>query len=241
MHYIVDLEAFHGPLDLLLYLIEKNEVDIYDIPIAKITDQYIDYINVAGHIDLDQIGDFLVIASYLLFLKSKMLLPKHESTDSNDDYEADPREELVQRLLEYKKFKEVANYLAQVMQEDDKIFFRSTDFEPEVNEVLVAEVRLLVNAYKEIMAKMALDNFPPTLEIPVSDVNVSDKMQELLKLLSNNPLGFILQDVLAEASSRREVVAYFLALLELIRLRKIRVWQEDINGLIMIDLAGEAL
>ncbi len=239
MSYIVDLEAFHGPLDLLLYLIEKNEVDIYDIPIAKITDQYIDYINVAGHIDLEQIGDFLIIASYLLFLKSKMLLPKHEPEDKGDDYEADPREELVQRLLEYKKFKEVANYLAEVMQEDNLTFFRSTDFEPEVNEVLVAEVKLLVNAYKEVLARMVAQNHTPILEIPVSDVNVTDKMQELLEELYNNPLGISLQDLFAGATSRREVLAYFLALLELMRIQKVSAQQENINDVIIINLVGD--
>lgn len=239
MSYIVDLEAFHGPLDLLLYLIEKNEVDIYDIPIAKITDQYIDYINVAGHIDLEQIGDFLIIASYLLFLKSKMLLPKHEPEDKGDDYEADPREELVQRLLEYKKFKEAANYLAEVMQEDNLTFFRSTDFEPEINEVLVAEVKLLVNAYKEVLARMAAQNYTPILEIPVSDVNVTDKMQELLEELYNNPLGISLQDLFAGATSRREVLAYFLALLELMRLQKVSAQQKNIYDVIIINLVGD--
>ncbi len=237
MSYMVDLEAFHGPLDLLLYLIEKNEVDIYDIPIADITDQYIDYINGSGDIDLEQLGDFLILASYLLSLKSKMLLPKHDLEEKGEEYEIDPRDELVQRLLEYKKFKEVANYLAGVMQEDHKVFFRSMDYETEVNEVLVAEVRSLVNAYKEVLTKIAVQNY--SLEIPATDISVADKMQDLLEQLYNNPKGLVFQDLFKGLNSKREALAYFLALLELIRLQKVMAVQKSVNDQIIINPAGE--
>ena len=112
MTYVVDLEAFHGPMDLLLYLIEKDEINIYDIPIARISDQYISHLQGNDVSDLDNLGDFLLMASYLLNLKSRMLLPRptvEESTDEAD--EIDPREELVQRLLNYKHYKEACHKL----------------------------------------------------------------------------------------------------------------------------------
>ena len=139
MSYIVELEVFHGPLDLLLFLIEKNEVDIYDIPIAEITEQYLVYIQDAKAINIERLGDFLILASYLLNLKSKMLLPQHKLDEMENDPEAeeDPRDELIAKLLEYKKFKEAARYLSSLQKESPEVFLRDSDYAPEIHEVLI--------------------------------------------------------------------------------------------------------
>ncbi|NLB89194.1 MAG: segregation/condensation protein A [Syntrophomonadaceae bacterium] len=240
MGYMVDLEAFHGPLDLLLYLIEKNEVDIYDIPIAKITDQYMDYLNKTGDIDIEKLGDFLVLASYLLSLKSKMLLPKHHFEENNTDADADidPRDELVQRLLEYKKFKEIAQQLSSMQQgEEPRVFFRQSSYSPETNEVLIADVRTLVRAYKEVINRLSENE--TSFEIPTGDINVAEKMEEILNELYSKPVGLVFQDLFINISTKREALAYFLALLELIRIQKVQAVQKDVNDLIIINLMGE--
>ena len=112
MDYVVDLEEFYGPLDLLLYLIEKQEVDIYNIPVAVITDQYINYIDQIGAKDLNQLGDFLIMASYLLSLKARLLLPGPNSAEEQEKELGDPREELVKKLIDYKKYKTLAALLS---------------------------------------------------------------------------------------------------------------------------------
>ena len=129
--YQIKLENFEGPLDLLLHLIEKNEIDIYDIPIAKITDQYITYIRDIEQLDLDSASEFLVLAATLLAIKAKMLLPK--PIKLLEEVEKDPREELVARLLEYKKFKEAAGLLKGRENEMHKVFLRKQDEEQLVN------------------------------------------------------------------------------------------------------------
>ena len=108
--YVVDLEAFHGPLDLLLYLIDRNEVDIYDIPISDITEQYLQHLQLSGDSDLENLGSFLSMASYLLNLKSRLLLPAYED-EEGEEQELDPREELVKKLVEYRRYKKAAMYL----------------------------------------------------------------------------------------------------------------------------------
>lgn len=239
MGYIVELEAFHGPLDLLLFLIEKNEVDIYDIPIAKITNQYMEYIEKLSSINIEQVGDFLIIASYLLNLKSKMLLPKHNIEEIDDENEniPDPRDELVEKLLEYKKFKEAAHYLASIQVEEPQIFFRNTSYNPEINEVLIADIKSLVNAYKEVINK--LDKPVYNYNIPDSDINVADKMQELHNILGNKTEGLVFQDIFVTVNSKREALAFFLALLELIRLQKVSARQNEFNDNIIINLVGD--
>lgn len=237
MGYMVDLEAFHGPLDLLLYLIDKNEVDIYDIPISQITDQYMDYLNESGDIDIEKLGDFLVLASYLLSLKSKMLLPKHNFEEDDRDPDIDPRDELVQKLLEYKKFKEIARYLSSIQKDEEpRVFLRNSNYNQEINEVLIADVRTLVRAYKEVLDRLSSDE--PSFEIPTGDVSVAEKMQEILDALYNKPVGLVFQDLFLNISTKREALAYFLALLELMRLQKVKAFQR-VNDSIIINLTGD--
>jgi segregation and condensation protein A len=154
MDYIVDLEAFHGPLDLLLYLIDKNELDIYDIPIATITDQYMEYLQDTGEYDLDILGDFLIMASYLLNLKSRLLLPglKGQEEETDEEEAIESREELVQRLLQYKKIKKVAGLLMERQSgECQRIFFRDTIFQAEEKEEIWATIGALTRAYQSVL------------------------------------------------------------------------------------------
>jgi segregation and condensation protein A len=225
MDYIVDLEAFHGPLDLLLYLIDKNELDIYDIPIASITDQYMEYLKVTGEYDLEVLGDFLIMASYLLNLKSRLLLPGLKGETENAVEEAlDPREELVQRLLEYKRIKKVAELLMERQSgECKRIYFRDVIFQAEEKEEIWASIAALTRAYQSVF----LTNDPRDFfTIPQGDINVNEKMEELLERLRIFKKGIIFQDLFAGVLNKREALAFFLALLELVRQRRVTAWQE---------------
>ncbi len=229
MDYIVNLEHFYGPLDLLLYLIERNEMNIYDIPIAAIADQYMDYIQASGNIDLDQLGDFLVMAAYLLNLKSQMLLPSPVEENEPEEENLDPREELVKRLIEYKRFKLAAEMLAARLNDDyPQIFFRDGAVElPTAEETFSASVKSLQNAYLRLMEEQFL---PEPYQVPQGDINVSEKMTEIQQLLelAGRPVYFY--ELYQAAASRREIVASFMALLELIRLNKVVALQDKRFG-----------
>lgn len=228
MSYVVDLEEFHGPLDLLLYLIEKNEIDIYDIPIAVIADQYIEYLNRTGDFNLDRMGDFLVMASYLLNIKSRMLLPRPpQLAEDEEDTQTDPRDELVKKLLDYKKYKEAAGIFKEMEAGSlPRVYYRPAT-PGQVSEQLVADTRSLVRAYRDILRRLTLEH--PSYEVPAGDVNVGDKIEEILHALQDaGQEGICFQDLFAEAGSRREVLALFLALLELIRMQKALAVQESL-------------
>jgi len=233
MSYLVNLDKFYGPLDLLLYLIEKDQMDIYDIQVALIADQYMDYIKVSGQIDLDHVGDFLIMASYLLNLKSRMLLPDLAKEEETDEYVSDPREELVYRLLEYKKYKLAAELLASRFNDDlNRIYFRSRQSELEWGDrEISSSLNYLLRAWYGVMQKKTLK---PEYNLPQSDINVGEMMDAIMRVL---PLGgekLIFQDVYANVPTRREVLAYFLALLELIRLQKVEAIQEKKFGEIQL-------
>lgn len=222
---MVDLESFHGPLDLLLFLIDKNEVDIYDIPIAFIADQYVQYLQSTGQFDLENIGEFLIMATYLLNLKSRMLLPRPEAAmGSSVEDEADPREELVQKLLDYRRFREAGQYL----QEREasavaRVFYRQVPAPPVGQEELIVDLAGLVRAYRSVIRRLPMSE--PESVLPENDVNVSEKMEVIMELLKAKPAGVTFAGLFAEVSRRREALAMFLALLELIRLQKIRAVQ----------------
>ncbi|MBO8159949.1 segregation/condensation protein A [Thermosyntropha sp.] len=236
MNYVVDLEVFHGPLDLLLYLIEKNKIDIYDIPIAQISDQYMEYLQKAEKIDLDKLGDFLVMASYLLNLKSRMLLPVSSSCEDEEmEEEIDPRLDLVQSLLDYRKFKKAAGLLMKRQEGDFKrVFFREYGFDFPIIEELTADKENLFNAYKSVLKRISKSE--NDYEVPDGDVNVAEKMDEILCKLYKSSRNLIFQELFAEVSSKREALALFLALLELIRTEQVTAVQETVNGPIKIFL-----
>ncbi|SHG98103.1 condensin subunit ScpA [Thermosyntropha lipolytica DSM 11003] len=223
MDYVVDLEVFHGPLDLLLYLIEKNEIDIYDIPVAQISDQYMEYLQKEDKINIENLGAFLLMASYLLQLKSKMLLPG-SSPWTEEEQEEDPRADLVKSLLEYRRYKKVALWLeARQEGEIDRVFFRDFYQEVPLQEELTVDVKTLVKAYKSVVNRI-----PEKREVyamPTGDINVAEKMEEILAKLAEGK-EVVFQELFYGIKWRREALALFLALLELIRLGKVRAYQE---------------
>ena len=210
----VELGVFSGPLDLLLHLIRKNEVSIYDIPIAAICDQFHAHIEAMQELDLEIAGEFLWMASWLLALKSRLLLPRHE------DEEEDPRQELVERLIEYRRVKE----LAAILYEKDVVrrCLWSPGFDPELapGEVELdweeVDLRLLAKAYLEVMERFAAAHPPPLQLLPLR-FKVQDKMREIYHRVRADGLLALLRDLHRRADVE-EVVALFVATLELVRL-----------------------
>lgn len=235
MDYMVNLEQFYGPLDLLLYLVEKNEMNIYDISISLITDQYLEYITDTNHIDLDQLGDFLVMASYLLNLKSQLLLPGSRESEEGEEEEVDPRQELIQKLLAYKRYKKAAEWLSTRMTDDyPRIFFRDGQEElPQPDAEITASTKALYSAYIRLLENQLIE---APYEIPQGDVNVTVKMEEIMQRLQQMG-NTSFQELLAGVAQRREILASFLALLELIRLNKVQARQEDRFGEIVLHIS----
>jgi segregation and condensation protein A len=234
--YQVRIENFEGPLDLLLHLIKKNEINIYDIPIAMIAQQYLSYIEAMKDLNLTVAGEFLVMAATLLQIKSKMLLPVEESAEDDEDG-PDPREELVRRLLEYKTFKEAARQLDTQERMWREIYSRpvvahETNSESS-DDAMLDNIGLfdLVDALQTI-----LDRNPgkKLLEIIPDNLTVRDRMNAILEALEGQEsIGF---EALFEASCHRLVIIVtFLALLELIRLRTVRVYQAESFGPILVS------
>ncbi len=232
--YQVRIENFEGPLDLLLHLIKKNEINIYDIPIAMIAQQYLSYIEAMKDLNLTVAGEFLVMAATLLQIKSKMLLPVEETAEDEEDG-PDPREELVRRLLEYKAFKEAARQLDTQERMWRDIYSRPAAPKTgiEADEATLDNIGLfdLVDALQGI-----LDRNPgkKLLEIIPDNLTVRDRMNAILETLEGQEsIGF---EALFDASCHRLVIIVtFLALLELIRLRTVRVYQAESFGPILVS------
>jgi segregation and condensation protein A len=226
--YRVNLEIFAGPLDLLLYLVRREEVDIYDIPIAKITDQYIRYIEMLKSLDVDLAGDFLVMAATLMQIKSAMLLPKADTDQLQEDNPDDPRTELIRQLLEYKKFKDAANLLNAAADEHKERFSRSTtiieqlkgESEPEID-IDQVSVWDLLEAFDSICK--AVGNFGDIRHI-TDDTPIDLYQIEILhRLQTEGPLTF--ERLFESRTNRVVMIGLFLALLELIREKL--VWAEQ--------------
>jgi len=234
--YHVRIENFEGPLDLLLHLIRKSQINIYDIPIALIARQYLEYIEAMEQLNLNVAGEFLVMASTLLQIKSKMLLPVDETAEDEEEG-PDPREELVRRLLEYKKFKEAARQLDSRERAWREIYGRppSLPIEMESDEQSLENVGLfdLVDALQGILKR---NSGKQLLEIIPDNLTVRDRMNVILEALEGQEsVSFV---SLFEVSSHRMVIIVtFLALLELIRLRTARVFQTESFGPILVSRA----
>jgi len=233
--YKVKLEVFEGPLDLLLYLIKRDEIDIYDIPIEHITKQYLEYLEAFKVLDLDIAGEFVVMAANLIYIKSRSLLPVSQQPPEEGE-EEDPRFELVRQLLEYKKFKEAAAYLAEREAIQSGVYGRVPEVPEFENERPLAEVSIfdLIAAFQKVLKKVAARR-EDLREIFEENFTVSDKIEFLLKLTSERPTGLKFTDLFATTSSRSEIVVTFLALLELIRLKQIRVLQAEPFGEIELE------
>jgi segregation and condensation protein A len=231
----VKLEHFDGPLDLLLHLIKRNEVNIYDIPIALITQQYLDTIHLMQEMNLDVAGDYLVMAATLIHIKSRMLLPRPETAAAVEGEEEDPRDTLVQRLLEHQKYKAAAGLLhereqvraAQWQRPDERVAgITGEDIEPE----LEVDLFSLLAAFQAVVQRARQR---PSVLLPSEQVSIETRIDQLLERLSETQAcGF--EELFADAHDRGSLVVTFLALLEMIRLKLVRVFQAGSFGPIRV-------
>lgn len=237
MEYRVELDTFRGPLDLLLYLVKRNEVDICDIPIAKITDQFLDYIEIIQAIDFEWAGEFLVLAATLMEIKSKMLLPRaEEQADADED---DPRSELVRQLLEYKKFKDATRILDEKAQERlRRVARQPTDLPgrlaPDEQPIQKVEIWDLVTAFDRLMQEVKALT-PQAIVIDETPLHVV--MAEILdRLATRGPAT--LSQLFTPPKTRGRLLSLFLALLELIKTRRIIAEQTSPFDDITLRISG---
>jgi segregation and condensation protein A len=241
MEYEVKLDIFEGPLDLLLYLIKKNEIDIYDIPIAIITEQYLQHIEMMKYLNLDVAGDYLLLASTLIHIKSKMLLPVEEGDAGETEDEPDPRAELVKQLLDYQVFKEAAAQLDQRPLLERDIFRRGLSAENgnagtgEDETDMEVSVFALVETFYRVISSM---KEPELMEIDVEKLSLTDRINEVMtQLAEKKKLTFV--ELLQDSRDKRMMLYTFLAILELMKLRMIKVYQASPFGVIRVALAAE--
>lgn len=240
VEYKVQFKVFEGPLDLLLYLVKKEEVDIYQVNLTRLATQFIEYVELMKELDLDLAGEFLVMAATLMFIKSRELLPRDQrvQTDSADDDGEDPRWELIRRLVEYKKFKDAAARLGDLERDTERSFPRQAprpEFEapPPRTEVSLFD---LVGALNAILKRFQART--ETREIVEDSWTVSGKIEQIREWLATRP-SFRFTELFGQATSRTEIVVTFLALLELIRLKRARASQPQAFGEIHIESAPE--
>lgn len=227
--YRIKLQVFEGPLDLLLFLIRKNELDIYDIPIESVTRQYIDALHAMQQLDLDVAGEFFVMAATLMEIKSRMLLPRGlAAVDPNaEDDEVDPRWELVSQLLQYKKFKEASTQLHELITQRQDLMDRyvsSLSIDPASRPLKAVDRIELWNAFNIVLRRLAEKLVVG--EIHDEQVTVSDRMEFLLKRIEVVPT-FVFSQLFEGKITLRMLVATFLAVLELTRLKKLRLRQDE--------------
>ncbi len=235
MAYNVKLDIFEGPLALLLYLIKKNRVDIYDIPISTITEQYLEYLEVMRTLNLEVAGEFLLMASTLLHIKSRMLLPA-DTSEEDDTTEEDPREELVRRLIEYQRFRLAGEELLKRRLLGRDVFKRGLSnildgLKEEDQKTVVEELSILelVSAFREILKRLPKES---GLEFTVDRFRVTDRINSILDVLSEEE-SVRFDELFLPTSPRGEVIVTFLAILELARLRMIRI-NQSADGIIRL-------
>jgi len=234
MSYTVRLDLFEGPLDLLLYLIRKEEIEITDIPIARITDQYLAHLETLQALELDGAGEYVLMAATLLRIKSRMLLPRHDEED-----EEDPRRDLVRQLQEYRKFKELAERFEVLAREREK----RHDFVPAVrldalrsrDEVFDVGFPELLGALREVMGIVAEREARHRVELET--ITLEEKL-EVIRVKLQSESRFLFRDFFAEAPSRLHLVVTFMALLELMKEGEVRVRQEGAFAEIWIEAAA---
>jgi len=234
--YQIQLEIFEGPLDLLLHLIRKNRVDIYDIPIALIMDKYLEYLDIMRSFNIDVAGEFLEMAATLAYIKSRMLVPRVGMDD--EEQEEDPRMELVIPLLEYVKIKEAATSLSHCLQLDRDVYVRnippeelwSAEDSEEIAEVGLFE---LVSALQEVIRKTEPEEF---MAMSADTMRLKDRISQLMEILTQ--VSSITFHELFEGKIRKgDVIITFLAILELVRLQMVRAFQHQASGIIRLYLA----
>lgn len=232
--YKVKLEVFEGPLDLLLYLIKKDEIDIYDVSIERITSQYLAYIDTFNALNIELASEFIVMAANLMYLKSRELLPKDLQPPDEQAEEDDPRWELIRQLVEYKKFKDAAQFLGQRESKGAELFTATPEI-PDLTtpEESIAEVGIfdLIRAFQKVLRKF--EDTHTLREIVDDRWTVSDKIDHLLEIV---PVGGRVRfdELFSAATSRSEVIVTFLAMLELMKLHFLEVEQERVLGEIVV-------
>ena len=239
------LQVFEGPMDLLMHLIEKNKIDIYDIPIVTITDQYLDYVHQMEHDDMNVTSEFLVMAATLLDIKSRMLLPREENEEGEEE---DPRDELVRRLLEYKMYKYMSEELKEKNRHAGLSYFKPQDLPEEVRsyvpplnyEELIGDrtVQSLETVFKEVLKrkKSRVDPIRSGFgKIQREEISVADKELYIRAYLTGHPHADF-REMLELENSKEEIIVTFLVILELMKYQKIRITQEEPFGRILIDL-----
>jgi segregation and condensation protein A len=233
---VIELEVFQGPLDLLLYLLHKNEINIYDIPIATITQQYLDHLELMQELNLNVAGEFILMAVQLIEIKIRLLLPKLPSEEGIDD--EDLRRPLVEQLLEYQKIKMAAEQLKERGSEFEQYWKRPETFNPEENREELVEANLydLVHAFALLIKRTQKRE---ALEIKADQFSVKQKIQELTEYLEKNQ-SFSLIGYAKQLETRVEMIILFLAILEMIRLSLLRIYQGELFGDIVVYAAGES-
>jgi segregation and condensation protein A len=236
--YRVNLDVYNGPLDLLLYLIRRDEVDIHDIPIVRITEQYVEYVNVLQQLDPNLAGEFLVMVATLIEIKTRMLLPARsaEEADGEEGDALDPRAELVRQLLEYKAFKDAAGDLRELADQQSLRFARRPvrpEFDDEDRELEDVQVWDLFDAFTRLLESIGAAE--TTHQVIYDDTPVHVHAEDLLeRLAAEGPIRF--ESVFAPATSRTERIGMFLAVLELCRQNRILAVQGDNFGQIQLEL-----
>ena len=227
--YKVKLEVFEGPLDLLLYL-KKDEVDIYEISIERITQQYLEFMEAFKVLDLEIAGEFVVMAANLIYMKSRSLLPVHVQPPEEEAEEDDPRWDLIRQLIEYKKFKDAAAQLSQRELDQSNLFTRLPEGPDQPVERPLGEVSVfdLIAAFNKILKRIA-GRSEDLREIFEENYTVSDKIDLILKMTASG-VALKFTELFANAASRTEVVVTFLALLELVRLKQLSLVQGEAFG-----------
>jgi len=235
--YKVKLEVFEGPLDLLLYLIKQDEIDIYDISLERITGQYLEYLQAFKELNIELAGEFIVMAANLIYLKSRSLLPIDQQPPEEDAEEDDPRWDLIRQLIEYKKFKEAAAELRLRALEQEQIFVRESSSVLLQEPLRLEEIGIfqLINAFQTVIKR--IEARQDVQEIFAERFSVSEKIDIILQRVANG-VRLRFSDLFGAAVSRVEVVVTFLALLELIRLKQVRALQKNIFEEIEIAAAA---
>jgi segregation and condensation protein A len=225
-NYRVKLEMFEGPLDLLLYLIKKDEIDIKDIPVAHITEQYLAYLALMQELDVALAGDFLVMASTLIYIKSKMLLPPAPVSEGEEDPNEDPRAELMERLMEYQKFKSAANVLYERGELEAACYTRGEIDTDKNNPEVSATMFDLLRVFREILKRAESE---AEMEIHRDEVSMSEKVAQIRAALASGE-EINVRDLFGMARTKRELIVTFLAFLEMVKYAEISLVQREIYG-----------
>lgn len=240
--YAIKLDIFEGPLDLLLYLIKKNEIDIYNIPIALITEQYLQYLKIIKSLNLDLAGEYLVMASTLVHIKSRMLLPVSDEPTGEEE-EEDPRAELVRQLLEHQAFKEAATALEMRPILERDVFTRSGQISVDTekiqendNELIEVNIFELIEAFHRLVSRIDKKEL---MEIDLEKLSITDIINEIMERLTREQ-SLTFEELLGEKRDRRRIVYTFLAILELIKMRMIKAYQTAAFGVIRVFPAVES-